>query len=300
VADGTGLAALGPVDVLDLLVPERGALCELMDGLGPDDWARPTECPAWTVQGVALHVLGDDLSLLSRQRDAQVPSLLTEGSLPTWDGAPGPILDRFNERWVHAATFLSPRALIDLLRWSGTASHEWYSTVDPDSTGEPVLLFGMQAAPYRYIAAREFLERWVHQLQIRRALDLGAGPLGRGPLAARGIEVVARAVATLVALVMPSTDMSLTIAFGDEVYTYVHDPSGEPAIPHGWAPRPGAAADATVTIAIDPAEVVTLVSRGLDRPRAETALVVRAGDGALGHRLVDAMAATMSAYYPDL
>lgn len=28
-----------------------------------------TECPAYTVKGIATRVLGDDLSLLSRQRD---------------------------------------------------------------------------------------------------------------------------------------------------------------------------------------------------------------------------------------
>jgi uncharacterized protein (TIGR03083 family) len=56
--------------VLDVLQPERAALLALLEGLRPDDWQRPTECPAYTVKGIATHVLGDDLSLLSRQRDA--------------------------------------------------------------------------------------------------------------------------------------------------------------------------------------------------------------------------------------
>src|SRR3954454_23330074 len=105
------LARPAAVDVLDLLAPERAELVTLLAGLAPADWDRPTECPAWTVRGVALHVLGDDLSLLARQRDAETPSLLTEFSLPTWDGAPENPLDRFNERWVHAASFLSPALL---------------------------------------------------------------------------------------------------------------------------------------------------------------------------------------------
>jgi hypothetical protein len=53
--------------VLDVLEPERSALIELLIGVGPEDWARPTECPAYSVKGVAAHLLGDDLSLLSRQ-----------------------------------------------------------------------------------------------------------------------------------------------------------------------------------------------------------------------------------------
>ena len=52
--------------VLDVLQPERAALVALLEGLGPHDWTRHTECPAYTIKGVATHVLGDDLSLLSR------------------------------------------------------------------------------------------------------------------------------------------------------------------------------------------------------------------------------------------
>ena len=128
-SDRAALRSLGPVDVVGLLVPEREALTDLLRGLTADDWNRPTECPAWTVRGVALHVLGDDLSLLARQRDAEVPSLLTEASLPTWDGAPTALLDRFNERWVDAATFLSPALLVELLRMTGETTRAF----DPEA-----------------------------------------------------------------------------------------------------------------------------------------------------------------------
>jgi hypothetical protein len=57
--------------------PERDALLELLAGLSTEDWARPTECLAWPVKGVATHILGDDLSLLSRQRDGAVEALCT-------------------------------------------------------------------------------------------------------------------------------------------------------------------------------------------------------------------------------
>src|SRR5581483_10979754 len=134
------------VDVLDVLLPERRVLYELLASLEPADWDRPTECPAWSVKGVALHVLGDDLSLLSRQRDRETPSLATEPFLPTWEGAPATMLDRFDERWVHASAYLSPTLLIELLRLTGEWTHAWYTAVDPDERGQPVLLFGERAA----------------------------------------------------------------------------------------------------------------------------------------------------------
>jgi hypothetical protein len=61
--------------VLDVLRPERAALLTTLEGLDGEDWNRPTECPAWSVQGIATHLLGDDFSLLSRQRDSAEPGL---------------------------------------------------------------------------------------------------------------------------------------------------------------------------------------------------------------------------------
>lgn len=62
--------------VLEAYRPERDALLELLERLSADDWSKPTECPAYSVKGIATHVLGDDLSLLSRQRDGAVQGLV--------------------------------------------------------------------------------------------------------------------------------------------------------------------------------------------------------------------------------
>jgi uncharacterized protein (TIGR03083 family) len=127
--------------VLDVLEPERSALVELLIGLRPEDWARPTECPAYSVKGVATHLLGDDLSLLSRQRDqATDGTTLLATELP---GADFPtLLDTFNDRWVNAAAFLSVEVLIELLRLTGQWTAAYYRAVDPAAPGEPVELFG--------------------------------------------------------------------------------------------------------------------------------------------------------------
>lgn len=63
------------LDLNPMLGPERAALVALLEGLAPEQWTAATECPGWTVQGIATHLLGDDLSLLARQRDAQVPGV---------------------------------------------------------------------------------------------------------------------------------------------------------------------------------------------------------------------------------
>lgn len=65
--------------VSEVLGPERAGLLALLDDLDGPDWERPTECPAYSVKGIATHILGDDLSLLSRQRDGAVQGLLPRG-----------------------------------------------------------------------------------------------------------------------------------------------------------------------------------------------------------------------------
>ena len=177
--------------VLDVYRPERSALVDLLRVLSEDEWRLPTECPAYSVHGVATHVLGDDLSLLSRQRDGAVDGVTLLGpELP--DAEFRVKLDTFNDRWVTTTRFLSPRALVDLLRVTGAWTEEYYRAVDPQAPSEPVGLFGASSdhrSPFWQAIAREYLERWIHQSQIRRAL--GRPSLADPRFLAPGVEVAA-------------------------------------------------------------------------------------------------------------
>ena len=220
-------------------VPERAALVDLLAGLAPDDWDRPTECPAWTVRGDRAARARRRLSLLSRQRDAEVPSLLTESSAARMgrraDRRPRPL-----QRAVGARGHVpAPALIVDLLERTGIWTHDWYTTVDPDSIGEIVMLFGLEAAPYRSIAAREYVERWVHHLQIRRALGLDAGLLGAPPLDRRGVRGRDRAPSRRW---WPSSSPSTEQTIDDRARRRMCRPTSTTRpddTAHGWAPRAG-------------------------------------------------------------
>jgi uncharacterized protein (TIGR03083 family) len=280
------LSAAGRLDVVPLLAGERAELVDLLGPLEASDWDRTTECPAWSVQGVALHILGDDLSLLARQRDGMVPSVLTEPSQPAWDGAPSGPLDRFNERWVLAARFVSPVLIVELLRLTGEWTHAWYAGVDPNKVGEVVLLMGPDPAPYWMIAAREFLERWVHQLQIRRALHLDSGPLGEPPYSSMAAAVIARVFPQLFSSVSAAAGATVAIHIGDESWTMAHREGSF------WELLDGAADDCAVALRVDAASASALLSRGLSRPEAEQAFVTR-GDTELGSAVRAVLAAVL-------
>jgi uncharacterized protein (TIGR03083 family) len=178
--------------VLDALRPERAGLLAQLEMLDPADWARPTECPAYSVKGIATHVLGDDLSLLSRQRDGEENGLVQLAAELPGAGL-RTLLDTFNDRWVAAAQFLSPELVMELLRLTGEWTAVYYAAVDPDAHGEPVGFFGATgpSSPFWHAIAREYIERWVHHSQIRRALGLPS--LADRSLLRVGVEVVAAA-----------------------------------------------------------------------------------------------------------
>ena len=183
------------LDVTPMLRPERDALVKLLESLGGDEWEAPTECPAYDVKGLAAHVLGDDLSLLSRQRDDA-----TNGLLLVAEEMPGrdfrTILDAFNDRWVSTTRFVSPAVLMDLLMVTGDLTAAFYESVDLAAPCEPVFFFGStgELSPYWQAIAREYVERWVHQSQIRRAV--GVPSLADEQFVRTGVSVVAAAAET--------------------------------------------------------------------------------------------------------
>jgi hypothetical protein len=144
------------------------------------------------VRDLAVHLLGDDFSFLSRNRDADRNSTLD--SMPDWDSFIRE-LDAHNERWVRAGSFLSLRLVAELLETTGAMMSEFLEGMDLSALGEIVSWAGPDPAPWWLVAGREFTERWVHHQQIRDALDRPGlnGPSFVGPILATAMHGVPRA-----------------------------------------------------------------------------------------------------------
>src|SRR5438105_15841090 len=59
---------LHPVITVELFPEERLALLHLLNALPDEQWANPTVCPGWSVHDLALHLLGDDIGIISARR----------------------------------------------------------------------------------------------------------------------------------------------------------------------------------------------------------------------------------------
>jgi uncharacterized protein (TIGR03083 family) len=266
-----------PLDVTPALAPERAVLLELLRSLSPEDWDRPTECPAWTVKGLVLHILGDDLSLLSRQRDASLDGL-TRYAVDHPGVTFRALLDGFNEQWVTAASFLSVDLVLELLRLVGEWSDSFYREVGLETIAtEAVGLFAnSEPSPYWQVIAREYDERFIHQSQLRRAV-------GAPALDGEIVTWVARVTAHLFAawLVELPAEPGTAIVFeveGTGRWTVSRDAGG-------WqAGEGGDAGNARVTV--PRAVAVPALSRGAALGELWDQLVIT-GDEPLARRALD-------------
>jgi uncharacterized protein (TIGR03083 family) len=276
------MAGAVPLDSTPMLQPERTALLDLLRGLRPEDWDRPTECPAWNVKGIALHILGDDLSLLSRQRDASTDSLTIFAT-----AHPGltfrSLLDGFNEQWVTASAFLSAESLIGLLWIVGDWSDAFYREVGLDTLSrEPVGLFAQtEPSPYWQVIAREYVERFVHQSQIRRAV--GAPDLD-GDVVVWAATVVVHILAAWLADYAPAVGSTIEIDFGVPSRLCVWERTAE-----RWVVRDEGTADAAARISVEPGSTVAMLSRGITTTAAAEALTI-SGDAALARGAIEIVA----------
>jgi uncharacterized protein (TIGR03083 family) len=279
----TGLKDVGALDVTEALKRERGVFLALLADLSADEWNRSTECPAWTVKGIALHILGDDLSCLSRQRDQAQPAVFRD-DVGEWAGRYRS-LDEFNEHWVKAAEFLGTDLIIELLRESGAWTLEWYTTVDPDSLGEAVWFYSEDPTPYWMIAAREHWERWTHQNQIRRAT--GRPLLDDESLLKTVIGTVIRA--------FPHAFRALRVDDGTTVGVSVAE-LGDWRVQreHGaWRLYEGLGEGADVALSVPQESAAPLFSRGLTADEISHAVTMK-GDSNIGGLLVVGLGAALA------
>jgi len=180
------MQTLESISAVDLFPLERAALLDLLESLDPPAWERETVCAGWAVRDIAAHLVGDDLGLVSRARDAYRLERRDHEDLVVF-------INRQNAEWVQATRRLSPRVLRTLLEVGGRETQRHFESLDPFALGGPVSwASGDEPAPIWLDVARELTERWHHQQQIRDAV--GASPLADPRILRPVLATFARAI----------------------------------------------------------------------------------------------------------
>jgi uncharacterized protein (TIGR03083 family) len=269
------------VVVTQLFQPERASLLELLSSLGVEQWQAPTVCPGWSVKDVALHLLGDDIGLLSRRRDGVAPA--DASSEPAGWQELVAFLDRHNQAWVEAARRISPRLLCELLAFTGEATWRYLASLDPLAVEGRVSWVGPEPVPNWLDVAREYTERWTHQQQIRDAV---------GVPGLKEAEFLAPVLATFVHA-LPRAFAGAPAPVGTTVEVAVGGQGGGCWVltrtPDAWRLAAGAAAEPVARVALDAETAWRLWTMGIGQAAAEAAVSI-SGDRALGRRVLDAVA----------
>ncbi len=158
---------MNPITTLHLFDKLDQQLISLLQSLSSADWNKPTLARKWTVKDIAAHLLDGNLRTLSMLRDGYFgvqPHDLTFGGLVAY-------LNDLNASWVQAYQRISPTLLIQQLEASGREYHRYLSTLDPEAKALfSVAWAGETESKNWFHIAREYTEKWHHQMQIREAV----------------------------------------------------------------------------------------------------------------------------------
>ena len=264
-----------PEPIIATLGETWSATAQACEGLHPDAWDLPTDCPGWTVRDQLSHLIGTELGLLGRAAPA-VPD-------PMPDYVRNP-LGQLNEAWIEErrgvpgtevlAEFVdaTSRRLVEL---AGFPPERW-DVLGWSPGGE---------APYREFMQIRAFDSWVHGQDIRRAVDR---PGDRGTRAEEiTVERVTMGMSYVVGRKAAPPDAT-TVVFdlgGSPARTVTVQMNGKRAEGRAKAP-----ANPTVRIAMSLEHFIGL---GCGRQDPEAALgsgqVTFDGDKELGTRVVQAM-----------
>ena len=164
---------LPEIETVHLFPPLASELIGFLRDLEPSDWQKPTVLPTWSVKDIVAHLLFTLLQKLSGGRDGYS----TDRDEPVGNGYDS-LVRRITEEadaWAYCVRWLSPRVLVDLLEHFEPQLHAYLRTLDPHAQARNAVSWaGESRSLVWFDLAREFTERWHHQMQIRDAFeDLG-------------------------------------------------------------------------------------------------------------------------------
>jgi hypothetical protein len=157
-----------PIQVVHLFQELDELLISLLRSLSQEQWHAPTIAGKWRVKDVAAHLLDTNMRRIS----------LSHGYVG--DPPTGPMhsyqevlayLNRLNAEWVAALKRVSPAQITDLLESTGK---EYCFLISQESLFKPapfsVAWAGEEKSVNWFHLARDYTEKWHHQMQIRDAV----------------------------------------------------------------------------------------------------------------------------------
>ena len=149
--------------LVDMMEGVWRSIGELCDGLTEAEWKTPTDCPGWSVQDQVSHLAGSETGILGDPDPDHTPGEEALAHTRSEQGRHNEMLVDFRRPWAGAQVLSDFRAKtarrVEFLR----------SRSDDDFAAEMQTPVG--PAPMSEFISIRIMDAWVHEQDIRRALD---------------------------------------------------------------------------------------------------------------------------------
>lgn len=261
-----------------LLVEELEALVGLGRQLSAHEWDVASECPGWTVRDLYSHVIGTERLLLGDPAPAEP------------DPPPAHVRNAIgaaNEAWVAARRGQPGDVVVDELAEVAGRRLRQLQAMAPEDF-DRIGWSPIGQVPYREFMAVRVMDCWVHEQDVRVALQRPGHCSGSVPdLAMRRIVAGLPFVVAKKAQAAEGSRVRFDAAGGTPVHldVVVEGGRGRPQVP-----RPGDGGQPTVTLAMDPSSLWRLACGRISAAEARRdGLVQMSGDLELGGQVLATM-----------
>lgn len=157
-----------PLDLVHLLPLLDEQLIKLLHSLSTEEWQRQTVAKKWKVKDVAAHLLDGNIRILSMLRDGYYGESFSGQSYQDLLD----YLNGLNADWVKAMQRVSPAMMVLLHEATGKAYCDYYASIDPFGPSPFAVNWAGENESLNWMhIAREYTEKWLHQQQIREAVN---------------------------------------------------------------------------------------------------------------------------------
>lgn len=156
------------LETAHLFMPLHESLIQLLKEMEPADWGKPTLAKDWSVKDIVAHLLDTTVRGIAVLRDKHFadsgPSQQDYQSLVKY-------INQLNASFIVAAKRFSPEQLIEFLELTGPVHTQLLCELAPfEKAVFSVAWAGETTSMNWFHIAREYSEKYHHQLQIREAV----------------------------------------------------------------------------------------------------------------------------------
>lgn len=160
---------MGPIETIELFPMINEKLITLLKSLENNDFNHSTQFSEWTVKDICAHLLDTSIRKLSLERDTYFSPEKVD--LNSYDDLINHITN-LADRWALAFTGVSTQILIELIMKFQDELYQYLKKQNMSDTSHFSVSWAGEEKSYMWFdIAREYTERWHHQMQIRDALN---------------------------------------------------------------------------------------------------------------------------------